>query len=151
MFGAENTTVKIEVEPPHLWIVFDRKCDHFIAPWQDMYGLYEILRQAIMDITPAPGTEGPLDSVRLTAECDQIKLRAVTKTKARGLVALFFAHTDRLRFTWRSASMLRDALGIVTQDAQLACKGLHFVYNAKGMIRELHNLQTGTVQVIPGR
>jgi hypothetical protein len=137
--------IRIEVEDGqrHLLIALGRSCEYIGVHWQDAFALAETLDLAITDITD------PLDVIsvgELDREASQVKLNH------RGeMVFVFFAWTDRLRFSWRPASLFRDALKKVAQDAQLAGKGVHLVYNQYGMIRRLFNRKTGCTQHIPGR
>jgi hypothetical protein len=137
--------IRIEVEGDQcrLLIAFDRFCDHFAVPWQDAFAFADALDLAISDITD------PLDVIsvgELDREANQVRLNH------RGeVVYVFFAWSDRLRFSWRPASLFRDALKKVAQDARLHGKGVHLVYNSRGMIRQLFNRKTGCTQHIPGR
>lgn len=146
---SESTTVKIDLSDDlkTLTVVFDRKCDHFLCPWQDAFELARVLKLAIADASKVD----PPDSIKLSQECDQVRLKALTAGRACGLVVLVFEWTDRLHFSWRSAGIFCEALRLKADDARLACKGVHLVYNSEGMIKELHDLRNNTVQLVPGR
>lgn len=140
-----DAQIQIEVQDDgkHLVIALDRHCDHLAIPWQNAFDLAEALDLAIADIAD------PLDVIsvgELDRESEQVRLNHHGEA-----VYIFFAWTDRLRFSWRPASLFRDAIKKTAQDAQLHGKGIFLVYNAFGMIRRLFNRKTGCTQHIPGR
>jgi hypothetical protein len=131
---GEAVTFRIEVEenPKGVLLVFDRKCDYCVIPWQDAHRLADLMDQVIADVRAefVPTLYG------ITMfEQAQIKL-----AHHKGLVALLVEWTDRIRFTSLDALYLvGQALRKEAQDSHLELRGVRFVYDKQGMIRKIIN------------
>ena len=114
---AENVQVSVEAENDRsILLVLDRFTDCILIPWQDAYALAGAIDKAVRDAMD----EGDIiDPARLIREQEQVRLNAY-----HGQVAVIFDHADRVRFTWRSAMMVRDALRIKAQEVQYAFQQL---------------------------
>lgn len=135
---------KIEVEPGKwLDLVFDRKSDFIIIPWQDAFALTDLMLQIVEDV----GNEFPKypDRSLVNREQSQILLNW-----DKDVVVLMVEWTDRVRFTTLEAFYLTaQAIRKLAQDSQLANeKGIRFEYNSAGMIRKLHNLKMDYIQKV---
>jgi hypothetical protein len=139
---AENVAVRIEVEDDRsILLILDRQTDSILLPWQDAFDLADTLDLAIQD---ARDENDIIDAARLIREQNQIRI-GVYRTghiKRTDHVAVVFEHADRVRLSWRSASMIRDALRIKAQDVQFAAREVFFgtVGHLKGLRRILKPL-----------
>jgi len=110
---AANVNVQIEVEHDRsIMIVLGRPTDAILLRWQDAFHLADVLALAIAD---ARNELDLIDPPTIVREQEQIRLGIHA-----GLVSLVFAHTDRVRYSWRSAELLLQALRIKAQDLQYA-------------------------------
>lgn len=144
MIIGENVTFTIEVEdsPKAILLVFDRKCDHAIIPWQDAEELAKVMKQVIKDVKKEfPALE---DSTTILREQKQVRI-----AQKDGLVALKVDWTDRLKFTTVTAfTALQMALSVKAQDGRMAAKGVHFKYNKAGLLSSIFNSKSGSTQVV---
>src|SRR5262245_55077663 len=114
MLGAKNCTVTVEIEGDQVLIVLDRKTDCILMPWQDAEHLARAIRGAIAILRDDYDL---LDPAALEAEQRQIKLNT-----CQGKLALIFDHTDRVRYSWRTAGVLEAAIRIKAQELQYEAK-----------------------------
>lgn len=140
---GENVTFKIEVEenPKGVLLVFDRKCDYCIVPWEDAVRLADLIDRVIGDVR-----KGfiPTSYVTTMEESCQIRLN-----HHQGLVAILVEWTDRIHFTSLDGLFLVSrALRKEAQDAHLEQRGVKFLYNRQGMIRKIFNKNTGLTQEV---
>ena len=140
---GESVTFRIEVEdsPKGVLLVFDRKCDYCIVPWQDAFRLAEVMEQVIKDV----GKEFvPLSYDEVIEQSSQIRMN-----HHKGLVALLVEWTDRIRFTSLEAfKMVALALRKTAQDSSLELRGVHFKYDRQGMLKKIHNSRLGITQQV---
>lgn len=133
-------TIEIEDKPKSILLVFDRKCDVAIVPYQDAYNLAAVMEQVITDVKAEFGDATDRDVV----ESEQAQIRLVHHNE---LVAIVVEWTDRLRFTtWEAFYLVLNALKKCAQDAQLSAKGVHIRYDRNGMISKIHNKRLGHTQ-----
>lgn len=140
---GENVQFRIEVEdrPKSILLVFDKKCDWAIVPFQNAYELADLMLQVARDVK-AEFARG--DIFTIEREQAQVQLNF-----HKGLVALLVEHTDRLRFTTIEAfTLVAKALKKVAQDSQLSLRGVHLQYDRQGMIKKLFNTKLDTVQIV---
>ncbi len=140
---GESVTFQLEVidSPKSVLLVFDRKCDLAIVPWQDAFQLAETMEQVIADVrsefTPT------LFGITLR-EQQQVKLN-----HHKGLVAIVVEWTDRICFTSLDALFLvARALRKEAQDSQYELRGVHFQYDREGMLKKIGNTRTGITQIV---
>lgn len=128
---GENVTFSIEVEPSSILIVFDKKCDHAIVPWQDAFNLSEVMTQVITDI----GNDFPRTNDRTIILREQGQIRF---NHYKGLVAFLVDWTDRIKFSSIEAfNIVRLAIRKTAQDSNLELRGVRFKYDKQGMIKKL--------------
>ena len=112
MLRAENVGVTVEVEDDRsILVVLDRFAEAILVPWQDAFALAEAIKGAVDFARRATDL---IDTPTLVREQAQISIGV-----HRGLVSLVLAErSDRVRYTWRSAEVLAQALRIKAQDVQ---------------------------------
>lgn len=114
MLRAENVGVSVEVEDDRsVLVVLDRFAEAILVPWQDAFALAEAIRGAV-DFARNPADL--IDPTALRREQEQLRIGVHA-----GLVSLVLdSRSDRVRYTWRSAEVLAQALRIKAQDVQYA-------------------------------
>lgn len=142
----ERLDVRVEVEEQAIVLIFPRKMDTFITPWQDAWNLGEVMELAADDVPDKIGDLDPLQVVR-----DQGQVEIGVDTKERN-VCLFFAWADRLRFSSMAAKLVGGAIKMKAQDLDyLNTKGVRMVSNKKKLLTQIVNDKAGYTQIIPGR
>src|SRR6266542_219059 len=145
---TEKFDVRIEVEDDAVLLVFPRKLDDCIVPWQQAMDIGEILELAADDV---PIQSAVIDPIAWNIEQAQVKLT----TYKIGFVAMFFEHADRLRFSPEAAKLVGRAIRKVAQDAMFTEKGVFHEYvkkgPLKGFLKRLVNRKLYYAQIIPGR
>jgi len=103
--------VSFEVEPDRsIMVVLDRPADCVLIPYQDAFDLADSLELAIND---ARDENDLINVPALKREQEQIKIGVHA-----GQVSLVFGWCDRLRYTWRSAELLMQAIRLKGQGVQ---------------------------------
>jgi hypothetical protein len=141
---GEQVTFQIEVEenPPRLLLVFDRKYDYAIVPWDDAIHLADVMERAWFE-------NQALFPIRQTQQFVEVEQAQIKLAHHYGLVALLVTWTDRLSFQSADAWLLvARAIKKSAQDSMLERKGIHISYDRQGMISKIHNSQTGTTQKV---
>lgn len=142
----ERLDVRVEVEEDAVLLVFPRKMDTFITPWQDAWHLGQIIEFAAEDVENKILDLDPLQVIR-----DQGQVEIGVDTKERN-VCLFFAWADRLRFSSMAAKLVGGAIKMKAQDLDyLRNKGVRLVSNKKNLLTKIVNDKAGYTQIIPGR
>lgn len=142
----ESLDVRVEVEERAVVLIFPRSMDTFVTPWQDAWRLGETLELAADEVPNKIGDLDPLQVVR-----DQGQVEIGNDTKERN-VCLFFAWTDRLRFSSMAAKLVGGAIKMKAQDLDyLNTKGVRLVSNKKKLLTQIVNEKAGYTQIIPGR
>lgn len=142
----ERLDVRVEVEEDAVLLVFPRKMDTFITPWQDAWRLGETLELAAGDV---PNKIGDLDPLQVIRDQGQVEIGVDTKERN---VCLFFAWNDRLRFSSMAAKLVAQAIRMKAQDLDyLRNKGVRLVSNKKKLLTKIVNDKAGYTQIIPGR
>src|ERR1700736_1167253 len=139
----EQLDIRIEVDHSHVVMVLPRKMDDFPTPWQNARELGTILEQAAGDV-PAP----PRVINWAQVKADQAQIRM---TRHKKLVVMLFEHTDGIRLCPEAAKLVGRALRKVAQDAELAARGVHMVYNRRGELQQIVQGPQEIRQIIPGR
>jgi hypothetical protein len=121
----EKCDVDIEVQEDHLLIVFSRKMDDFIMPWQDAMRLGQAIEMAAQHIP-----KKPLIVLPTGFEFEEQKIK-LAKFQGK-FVVLVFDHTDRLKLSYEAARVLGRSMREQAQDMMLKQeKGVHILYNVK--------------------
>ncbi len=140
---GEAVIFRIEVQdaPKGILLVFDRKCDMAVVPWEDAHRLADLIDQVIADVRKEFSVT--------TYACTMLEQAQVKLNHYKGLVAILVEWTDRIRFTSLDALFLVGrALRKEAQDAHLEQRGVKFLYDRQGMISKIMNKNTGTTQEV---
>lgn len=140
---AQNVIFRVEVEdsPLALVLVFDRKSDYVMIPWQDAMRLADTLDQVIVDV----GSSFVRRPQRIVIdEQEQVRLG-----HHDGYVTLFTCWTDRIKFvSIEAVALVSQAIRKVAHTAQLEDRGIIIQYNREGLIKKIHDLRNGITQVV---
>lgn len=123
--STERLQVRVEGFDDHLVIVFPRKMDSYITPWQDAMQFALTLELAARE---TPVQNCIINPVELAAETGQIKLNKHNDK----YVVLNFAWTDRIKLTPQAARYVADAIKIVADDLRLLTRGVRMRYDIEG-------------------
>jgi hypothetical protein len=146
---GEKFDVRIEVElsGPNkgVMLVFDKKTDYHVVPWQDAFTLAETMEQMIKDVGDQFGVDRIVNWPKIWREQAQIKL-----CQYKDLVCLLTDWNDRFKFTKLEALFLvARALRLCAQDAHLErVKGVKILYNKQGLISRIHNMRNDVTQFV---
>jgi hypothetical protein len=123
-----RVNVQIEVEDDHLVIAFEKPCDHFIGPWQEMQVLADTIEMAA-DAIPNPR---PIHTrLELQQEYEESGLK-VNELKGK-YICFVFKWAGYIRLTQCAARSLINEIRRRGQDLEfLNVKKVLLKYNAAG-------------------
>lgn len=126
--STENLNVRIEVEDSAVLLVFPRRMDHIMVPWQDAWRLGETLELAAKDVPHPPLI---LDYRQVIQDQGQLKIG----THLDKYVALFFQWSDRVVFCPEAATIAARGIRMKAQDLDyLENKRVKMLYVGKTVI-----------------
>jgi hypothetical protein len=143
--SAEKMEVRVEVEDfGRLALVFPRRLDSFMFPYQEGYQLAACLERAATDIGP-PVVSDPM---KAQLESEQVRIN----TYKDKYVILIFPWSDRLYFCPEAAVLVARAIAAKSQELDLLHnKSVRLVTGPGQLVKQIVNERTGVTQIVPGR
>lgn len=138
---SERLDVRVEVYDSHVLLVFPKRIDDHMTPWQEAYILGEVMEMAASDIIN-PGIINPLE---VEIQKDQIKLQ----TYKDKYVVMLFEHTDRIQLCKEACILVAREIKKKAQDLEyLNKKKIRFVYRKDGLLKRIINSRLGYTQEV---
>ena len=142
--STEKMDVRIEVVEDGVFVLFPRKMDSFMFPYQEAYQLGSTLETAAGDVS----TPLVIDPGAIQAETEQLRIN----TYKDQYVIILFQWTDRIKLGKEAAIIVARALRAKAQELDLLKnKKVRLVTGKGNLLTKIVNEKAGTTQIIPGR
>lgn len=118
--------IQIEVQDDHLLVIFPRKLDEFITPYQEAWVLGEVLEEAAGNI---PNKVLDLEPTLVAMARARVRLNRYKDN----VVVILDDHVDRIKLSYECALLLARSIRRVAQDVEYEiAKGVYFKYDVAG-------------------